>query len=73
MQQKSPPLWACLDFANALEQLGENSEAIHVLATASVSHPRVKQFIGASFISTVFSGDMQKASAEAEWFKSQPA
>lgn len=73
MQQKSPPLWACLDFANALEQLGENSEAIHVLATASVSHPSSKAVHWRLLHLYRLSGDMQKASAEAEWFKSQPA
>lgn len=73
MQQKSPPLWACLDFANALEQLGQNSEAIHVLATALVSHPSSKAVHWRLLHLYRLSGDMQKASAEAKWFKSQPA
>ncbi len=72
MQQKSPPLWACLDFAQALEHLGENREAIHVLATALASYPSSKAVHWRLLHLYRLSGDMQKASAEAKWFQSQP-
>jgi tetratricopeptide (TPR) repeat protein len=72
MQQKSPPLWTCLDFANALEQLGEKGEAIHVLATALASYPSNKAVHWHLLHLYRLNGDMQKASAEATWFKGQP-
>jgi tetratricopeptide (TPR) repeat protein len=72
IQQKSPPLWACLDFAKALEHLGENREAIHVLATALARYPSSKAVHWRLLHLYRLSGDMQKASAEAKWFKSQP-
>ena len=72
MQQKSPPLWATLDFAKALEHLGENGEAIHILATALASYPANKEIHWRLLHLYRVSGDMQKASAEAKWFKSQP-
>jgi tetratricopeptide (TPR) repeat protein len=72
MQQKSPPLWTCLDFAKALEHLGENREAIHVLATALASYPSSKPIHWRLLHLYRVSGDMQKVSAEAKWFKGQP-
>ena len=72
MQHRSPPLWACLDFAKALENLGENSEAIHVLDIALASYPSSKPVHWRLLHLYRLSGDMQKASAEANWFKSQP-
>jgi tetratricopeptide (TPR) repeat protein len=72
MQQKSPPLWACLDFAQALEHLGENREAMHVLATALESYPSSKEVHWRLLHLYRVSGDMQKVSAEAKWFKNQP-
>jgi tetratricopeptide (TPR) repeat protein len=72
MQKKSPPLWACLDFAKALEHLGENREAIHVLAAALASYPSSKPVHWRLLHLYRLSGDLQKASAEANWFKGQP-
>jgi hypothetical protein len=72
MQQKSLPLWACLDFAKALEHLEENREAIHVLETALASYPSSKPIHWRLLHLYRLSGDMQKVSAEAKWFKSQP-
>ena len=72
MQQKSLPLWACLDFAKALEHLEENREAIHVLETALASYPSSKPVHWRLLHLYRLSGDMQKVSAEAKWFKSQP-
>jgi tetratricopeptide (TPR) repeat protein len=72
MQQKSPPLWACLDFAKALEHLGENREAIHVLTTALASYPSSKAVHWHLLHLYRLGGDMQKVSAEAKWFKDQP-
>jgi tetratricopeptide (TPR) repeat protein len=72
MQQNFPPLWASLDFAKALEQLAQNREAIHVLATTSVSYPSCKEVHWRLLHLYRLSGDTQKASAEAQWFKNQP-
>lgn len=72
VQQAAPPLWATLDLAQALEKLGENREAIHVLATALASYPSSKAVHWRLLHLYRLSGDMQKASAEAKWFKSQP-
>jgi tetratricopeptide (TPR) repeat protein len=72
MQKKSPALWASLDFARALEHLGENREAMHVLATALASYPSSKEVHWRLLHLYRVSGDMQKASAEANWFKTQP-
>ena len=71
MQTMSPPLWAGLDFAKALEHLGENKEAIHVLATALASYPLNKEIHWRLLHLYRISGDMHKASVEAQWFKSQ--
>jgi tetratricopeptide (TPR) repeat protein len=72
MQQKSPPLWASLDFAKALEHLGENREAIHVLAATLASYPSSKEVHWRLLHLYRLSGETQQASAEAKWFKSQP-
>jgi tetratricopeptide (TPR) repeat protein len=72
MQKKSPALWASLDFARALEHLGENREAMHVLATALESYPSSKEVHWRLLHLYRVSGDMQKVSAEAKWFKNQP-
>jgi tetratricopeptide (TPR) repeat protein len=72
MQRKSPPLWACLDFAQALEHLGENREAIHVLDIALASYPSSKPVHWRLLHLYRLSGDLQKVSAEAKWFKNQP-
>jgi tetratricopeptide (TPR) repeat protein len=71
MQQKSPPLWACLDFAKALEHLGENREAIRVLTMALASYPSSREIHWRLLHFYRVSGDMQKVSTEARWFKSQ--
>jgi tetratricopeptide (TPR) repeat protein len=71
MAEKSPPLWASLDFAKALEHLGENREAIHILATALASYPSSKEIHWRLLHLYRVSGDMQKVSAEARWFKNQ--
>jgi tetratricopeptide (TPR) repeat protein len=72
MQKKSPALWASLDFARALEHLGENREAMHVLATALASYPSSKEVHWRLLHLYRVSGDMQKASAEVNWFKTRP-
>jgi tetratricopeptide (TPR) repeat protein len=68
----SPPLWASLDFANGLEQLEKNGEAIQVLVIALASNPSSKAVHWRLLHLYRLSGDTEKASAEAKWFKNQP-
>lgn len=72
VRQKPPPLWACLDFSTALQQLGENKEAIHVLGIALANYPMSKALHWRLLILYRRSGDTQKAFDEAAWFKSHP-
>lgn len=72
VQQEVVPLWATLDFAEALEQSGQSRQAIAFLShreleysTSRAVHFRLLHLYRAT-------GDMQNAAAEANWFKSQP-
>jgi tetratricopeptide (TPR) repeat protein len=72
VQQGKTPLWATLDLAEALEQLGEERNAISLLSKAESEYPssRAVHFRLLHLYRTT--GDMPKAVAEAKWFKSQP-
>jgi tetratricopeptide (TPR) repeat protein len=72
MQQASAPLWATLDLAKALEQLGETGKAISVLSTAESEYPSSRAVHFRLLHLYRSTGETPKAVAEAEWFKTQP-
>jgi len=72
MQHATAPLWAALDFAKALEQLGETGKAISVLSTAESEYPSSKAVHLHLLLLYRSTGEKPKAVAEAEWFKTQP-
>jgi len=71
-QAKTPPLWATLDLAEALEQLGESRKAISILSNAEPEYPSNRAVHFRLLHLYRSTGDMQKAIAEANWFKSRP-
>jgi len=72
VQQAGAPLWAMLDLAEAHEQLGEARQAISLLSNAESEYPSSKAVHFHLLHLYRSTGDMSKAAAEAEWFKSQP-
>lgn len=72
VQQASAPLWAALDFGEALEQLGETRRAIAFLSNAESGYPSSKAIHFRLLHLYRTAGDMPKAQVEAQWFKSQP-
>jgi tetratricopeptide (TPR) repeat protein len=72
VQQARAPLWATLDLAEALEQLGEARKAISLLSDAEVEYSSSRAVHFRLLHLYRISGNMTKAVAEANWFKSQP-
>jgi tetratricopeptide (TPR) repeat protein len=72
VQQETPPLWATLDLAEALEQLGEARKAISILSHAEPQYPSSRAVHFRLLHLYRSTGDRQRADAEAQWFKSQP-
>ena len=72
MQQAGTPLWAMLDLAKALEQLGEARKAISLLSNAESEYPSSRAVHFRLLHLYRSTGDMPKVVAEAKWFKSQP-
>jgi tetratricopeptide (TPR) repeat protein len=72
VQQATAPLWTTLDFAEALEQLGEAHKAISLLSNAASEYPssRAVHFRLLHLYRTT--GERPKAVAEAEWFEGHP-
>jgi tetratricopeptide (TPR) repeat protein len=72
MQQATVPLWATLDLAEALEQLGESDKAISLLSKGELEYPSSRAVHFRLLHLYRGSGNMPKAVAEANWLKSQP-
>ncbi len=72
VQEAIPPLWATLDLAKALEQLGETRKAISLLSKAESEYPSSRAVHYRLLHLYRSTGEMPKAVAEAKWFKSQP-
>ena len=72
VHQGATPLWATLDLAKALEQLGETGKAISILSTAESEYPSSKAVHFRLLHLYRSTGEKPKAVAEAEWFKTQP-
>jgi tetratricopeptide (TPR) repeat protein len=72
VQHATAPLWATLDLAKALEQLGETGKAISVLSTAESEYPSSKAVHFRLLLLYRSTGEKPKAVVEAEWFKTQP-
>jgi tetratricopeptide (TPR) repeat protein len=72
MQQAVAPLWATLDLAEALEQLGETRKAISLLSNAETEYSSSRAIHFRLLHLYRSTGDMPRALAEANWFKSQP-
>jgi len=72
VQKPVAPLWATLDFAEALEQLGETRQAIALLSNAESEYPSSRAVHFRLLHLYRSTGDRPKTVAEANWFKSQP-
>ncbi|MGO8757937.1 MAG: tetratricopeptide repeat protein [Terracidiphilus sp.] len=72
LQEAKAPLWATLDLAEALEQLGEPRKAIALLSNAESEYPSSRAVHFRLLHLYRSTGDMPKAVAEAKWLKSQP-
>ncbi len=72
VQQAIAPLWAMLDLAEALEQLGEARKAISLLSNAESEYPSSRAVHFRLLHLYRSTGEMPEAVAEAEWFRSQP-
>jgi tetratricopeptide (TPR) repeat protein len=72
MRQAKTPLWEMLDFAEALEQLGETRKAISLLSNAESEYPSSRAVHFRLLHLYRSTGEMPRATAEAKWFKSQP-
>ncbi len=70
--QATVPLWAMLDLAEALEQLGESEKAISLLSKGELEYPSSRAVHFRLLHLYRGSGNMPKAVAEANWLKSQP-
>lgn len=72
VQQAVPPLWATLDLAEALEQLGESHKAISLLLNAELKYPSSRSVHFRLLHLYRTTGDKPRALTESKWFKSQP-
>jgi tetratricopeptide (TPR) repeat protein len=72
VQKAETPIWAMLDLAEALEQLGEARNAIRLLSKAESEYPSNRAVHFRLLHLYRSTGDMPKAIAEGKWFKSQP-
>ena len=69
VRQKSPPLWAVLDMAEALQNLNESDRAIKLLATAEQSNMSNKSIHYRLLILYKRTGNLTQVQAENKWLQ----
>ena len=70
VKQKKPPLWAVLDMAEALQNLGDFARAIQLLAAAEKNNMSNKSIHYRLLILYRKTGDLAKVEAENKWLRS---
>ncbi len=70
VKQRNPPLWAVLDMAEALQNLGDSEHAIKLLAAAETSHMSDKSIHYRLLMLYRKTGNLAQVQAESKWLRS---
>ena len=70
MKQKKPPLWAVLDMAEALQNLGDFPRAIQLLSAAEKNNMSDKSIHYRLLLLYRKTGNLAKVEAENKWLRS---